>query len=123
MSIFEKQALDFGNLVPGVSGGTVAQTATATTPTGTVKVVNAGQPGIFRVRGSSNTAITLTSPATTTLKQLTGTATMPATLTAPTSATLNAAGEYDMVVTGVLTVAVNQATGQYQSEYTVTANY
>lgn len=118
IAISQATALDFGTFASGATAGTVTSAGTAS---GGVTLIEKGAPAGFKVTGSASRNFTITVPASVTLTS--GASSMTASLSAPTSSTLDALGKKDIAVTGTLSVAANQAAGNYNGTYTITANY
>jgi hypothetical protein len=120
--------LNFGDVVPGGTAGTVVVTpAAARTSTGGVSLGNAAAvtAAAFTVGGANNATYTITLPAgPTTVTAGANTMTVD-TFTSNPSGTglLSGTGTQTLNVGGTLNVGINQAVGAYTGTFSVTVAY
>lgn len=119
LSLQESKTLHFGTFIPGATGGTID---TSGAVSGSVSLVSAGQAGMFEVTGTPSSTVNVAVPASVSLSNGGG-GNMSATLSGPASKVLDNNGAGSFSVTGSLTVAPAQPTGNYTGTYTVTVNY
>lgn len=119
LAVLQTQALDFGELSPSATAGTIVASTGATT--GGVTQLNPGNDAGFTVTGQPSTTVNITVDPTATLSSNGNS--MTANLTAPATANLNGGGNAAFNVDGTLQVAANQPSGVYNGTYNVSVNY
>jgi hypothetical protein len=128
MTLVKTDDLDFGSLIPSGSAGTVVINASTDvrTTTGGVSVAG-GTPAAARFTGTGvlNLAAFITLPTSITLTRTGGTQTMTVgSITTNGSTTrLFTGAVVDVRVGGTLSVAANQAAGDYVGTFSVTVVY
>jgi hypothetical protein len=120
--------LNFGDVVPGGTAGTVVVTpAAARTSAGGVSLGNAAAvtAAAFTVGGANNAAYTITLPAAAvTITGPTSTMTVDTFTSNPSgTGTIGAGGTQALNVGGTLNVGINQAVGAYTGTFSVTVAY
>ena len=140
LSFLNVEELEFGSLLAGAAAGTVIiSPAGVRSKTGGVTLVNGGlvQPARFAGRGTVNQTVLISiATATSTLRRVGGTETMAldrltigSTPTAVLTTTpqsfriTSPTGIFNFPVGGRLSVAANQAPGDYTGTFSVTLNY
>ncbi len=119
LAVLQTQALDFGELSPSATAGTIVASTGATT--GGVTQINPGNDAEFSVTGQTSTTYNITVDPTATLSNNGNS--MTANLTAPATDTINGGGNDTFNVDGTLQVAANQPSGVYTGTYNVSVNY
>ena len=129
VNLVNNRGLDFGRFVAG-SGGTVIVTpAGLRTRTGGVALLNSpsvGQASFTASRsGGNKTIVTVTLPANNSVRLTSGTNSMAVNtfVRTPSTATLSLQTAQTIAVGATLTVAPNQAPGNYSGTFSVTVNY
>lgn len=126
ITVTENTALNFGQVTPSASAGTVAvDEASARNCSGGATCVGTGTAaaGAFSITGTSGANVQISLPAS---ASLTGPGTaMTATLssTSTSGAVTLTGGSANFNVAGSLAIGANQVAGSYAGTYTVTVNY
>lgn len=127
LDITETTPLSFGTFLSNGEAGTVTidKNTDATTVTGVTKI-NDGARGVFLLSGAGFQTVNISGDTSVTLNNQTGGGgeQMTATLDySETSLELSPTGTANLLIGGVLTVAANQAIGNYTGTYQFNANY
>jgi hypothetical protein len=134
INITQKADLAFGKFIANTGGTVTVSTSGARTNTGVTLMTSTTTAAKFDVTGEKSTTYAITVPASVTLtggggsdtmsfvpvNDLTGANTTTGTVTA---GTLDSSGKQSIYVGGVLTVAANQASGDYTGGFNVGVEY
>lgn len=139
LSFINVESLEFGTFIAGTTGGTVtvSPAGVRTSTGGIVLVGGLVQPARFAGRGRTNQTVVISlDTATSTLRRVAGTETMQLdqiTIGSTPTAVLTTnprafritdpAGIFNFPIGGRLTVAANQAPGDYEGTFSITLNY
>lgn len=126
IAIQSSAALDFGNVAPGATAGTVVMTpAGARSATGgvTLSNVDPGQAAQFTVTGDSGATYAITLPSSATITSGANSMTIDNFTSDPSGTGLLTGGSQTLKVGGTLNVAANQAQGSYSGTFDVSVAY
>jgi hypothetical protein len=134
ISIAQKADLAFGKFVAGPGGSVTISTSGARTSTGVTLITSTTTAAKFDVSGEKSATYAITIPASVTLTGGAGTDTMSfvpvndltaanATTGTVAAGTLDGSGKQSIYVGGVLTVAADQASGDYTGPINVGVEY